>query len=69
MSDERFTPGLGDHVAAVVRGKDAMPAADAIAMAVRALRRGSCSAHKLATEGCATCEASERAIETLRGLR
>lgn len=41
---------------------------EAMALATRALRRGSCSAHKLATEGCATCEASESAIRVLRTL-
>lgn len=41
---------------------------EALALAERAIRRGSCSAHKVASEGCATCEAGEEAIRVLRGL-
>lgn len=41
---------------------------EAIEIATRALRRGSCSVHKIATEGCRTCEAIDAAIKTLSEL-
>lgn len=41
---------------------------EALALAERAIRRGSCSAHKVASDGCATCEAGEEAIRVLRAI-
>lgn len=32
------------------------------------MRRGCCSAHKLAKEGCATCEPTMRAVEAVRAM-
>lgn len=45
-----------------------MTPAEALAMSERALRRGMCSAHRIADVGCTTCKESERAIKVLADL-